>query len=70
VFHRPQYTCSKLGVATALPLDDRLFDPDAIPNSYSFHLAKGSSCLDLCPAYDEDESDDGSGKDMTTTEAT
>jgi hypothetical protein len=24
----------------------------------------------LCPAYVEDESDDGSGKDMTTTEAT
>jgi hypothetical protein len=50
-------------------VDDRLSDPDAIPNSYSFHLA-GLKLLDLCPAYDEDESDDGSGKDMTTTEAT
>jgi hypothetical protein len=40
------------------------------PNSCSFHLAKGLKLLGLCPAYDEDESDDGSGKDMTTTEAT
>ena len=59
----------KLGVATAFTLvDDELAcDPDAIPQQLLIPSGKGLKLLDLCPAYDEDESDDGSGKDTTTT---
>jgi hypothetical protein len=58
----------KLGVATAFTLvDDELAcDPDAIPQQLLIPSGKGLKLLDLCPAYDDDESDDGSGKDNVT----
>jgi hypothetical protein len=58
----------KLGVATAFTLvDDELAcDPDAIPQQLLIPSGKGLKLLDLCPAYDEDESVDGSGKDIVT----
>lgn len=59
----------KLGVATAFTLvDDELAcDPDAIPQQLLIPSGKGLKLLDLCPAYDDDESDDGSGKDIVTS---
>jgi hypothetical protein len=58
----------KLGVATAFTLvDDQLAcDPDAIPQQLLIPSGKGLKLLDLCPARDDDESDDGSGKDTVT----